>query len=63
MIPPYQSLVKYDNPVLLSRTTDKKSNRVRVCYVFMSCVVVWCCCSVIDRVDCGVFGVMVGCFL
>eukprot|EP00055_Hartaetosiga_balthica_P000197 m.135943 g.135943 ORF g.135943 m.135943 type:complete len:261 (-) comp10317_c0_seq1:226-1008(-) len=29
MIPPYQSLVKYDNPVLLSRTTDKKSSRGR----------------------------------
>eukprot|EP00043_Microstomoeca_roanoka_P012502 m.121042 g.121042 ORF g.121042 m.121042 type:complete len:267 (-) comp15515_c0_seq1:372-1172(-) len=29
MIPPYQSLVKYDNPVLISRTTDKKSSRAR----------------------------------
>jgi dynein light intermediate chain len=27
MIPPYQSLVKYENPVLISRTTDKKSSR------------------------------------
>lgn len=29
MIPPYQSLIKYDNPVLISRTTDKKSSRSR----------------------------------
>lgn len=30
MIPPKQSLVKYDNPVLISRSTDKKSSRARV---------------------------------
>lgn len=29
MIPPYQSLVKYDNPVLISRTTDKKLSKGR----------------------------------
>ena len=28
MIPPNTSLVKYDNPVLVSRNTDKKSPRV-----------------------------------
>ena len=28
MIPPTASLVKYDNPVLVSRNTDKKSPRV-----------------------------------
>ena len=28
MIPPNASLVKYDNPVLVSRNTDKKSPRV-----------------------------------
>lgn len=28
VIPASMSLVKYDNPVLLSRTTDKKSTRV-----------------------------------
>jgi dynein light intermediate chain len=29
MIPPNQTLVKYDNPVLMSKTTDKKSSRAR----------------------------------
>ena len=28
MIPPNASLVKYDNPVLVSRNTDKKTPRV-----------------------------------
>jgi hypothetical protein len=28
MIPPNASLVKYDNPALVSRNTDKKSPRV-----------------------------------
>ena len=28
MIPPTASLVKYDNPVLVSRNTEKKSPRV-----------------------------------
>lgn len=28
MIPPIASLVKYDNPVLVSRNTDKKTPRV-----------------------------------
>ena len=30
MIPPNVSLVKYDNPVLVSRNTDKKTPRVSV---------------------------------
>ena len=30
MIPPNASLVKYDNPVLVSRNTDKKTPRVCV---------------------------------
>eukprot|EP00730_Choanoeca_flexa_P019865 TRINITY_DN9716_c0_g1_i3.p1 TRINITY_DN9716_c0_g1~~TRINITY_DN9716_c0_g1_i3.p1 ORF type:complete len:260 (+),score=67.28 TRINITY_DN9716_c0_g1_i3:46-825(+) len=29
MIPPNQTLVKYDNPTLISKSTDKKSSRVR----------------------------------
>ncbi|KAI0231076.1 33 kDa inner dynein arm light chain, axonemal [Lamellibrachia satsuma] len=29
MIPPNASLVKYDNPVLVSRNTDKKTPRAR----------------------------------
>lgn len=29
MIPPNQSLVRYENPTLISRTTDKKSTRAR----------------------------------
>ena len=32
MIPPTASLVKYDNPVLVSRNTEKKSPRVRLAY-------------------------------
>ncbi|EDQ87594.1 uncharacterized protein MONBRDRAFT_33249 [Monosiga brevicollis MX1] len=29
MIPPQQTLVKYDNPVLISKSTDKKASRVK----------------------------------
>ena len=33
MIPPNASLVKYDNPALVSRNTDKKSPRVSLIFV------------------------------
>ena len=45
MIPPTASLVKYDNPVLVSRNTEKKSPRVRLgsyaFYFLFTCEIPW----------------------
>lgn len=38
MIPPADSLLKYDNPVLVSKNTEKKSPKVGYSSLFIFCL-------------------------